>query len=205
MKHTYVIFGALALLAFASTATSAHALSVQSTSEFKTEFRNSEAEVRVKNDAWGEVKREEPKRNDDRGVTVKTDFRANTETRIRTSANWMIEKFTAAADRLERLASRIESRIAKMEAEGHTEAQAKAHVVEARAEIRLARSGIDTLPALFTEAFAQAELKGAFEDIRKQSADIKAHIKAAHSSLIQALRELKPESSIRTQVEIKSE
>jgi len=95
---------------------------------------------------------------------------------------------TATVERLGKIATRLESRIAKVDAAGGTTTDAKIFVAEARNHLALATSSI--------ALFASLDLIGDkaqenFEKVRTLAKEIKGHIREAHRSLKNAVRVLK--------------
>jgi len=95
---------------------------------------------------------------------------------------------TATVERLERIITRLESRIAKVKAAGGATTEAEAFVAEAQTHLSLAKSSI--------ALFASLDLTGQkardnFEKVRAVAAEAKGHIREAHKSLKEAIRSLK--------------
>ena len=106
----------------------------------------------------------------------------------------IIERFDAATGRLEKLADRIDSRIAKMEANKTDVTKAKELLITARAKIEIAKTStlyIDTNIASST-ATSTAALKEDFQTIKIQIEKAKEDIKAAQAALVDVVNSLKP-------------
>jgi hypothetical protein len=99
----------------------------------------------------------------------------------------------ATIERLERIIARLESRIEKFEARGGVTAGAKVYVAEAQAHIDLAKEDL--------RAFASVELTGEraqenFSRVRARAAEVKMHIRNAHTSLKNAVVSLKASAGV---------
>ncbi|MEK9171626.1 MAG: hypothetical protein AAB782_00090 [Patescibacteria group bacterium] len=96
---------------------------------------------------------------------------------------------TATVERLERIIVRLESRIAKVRGNGGAVAETEAFVAEAKNHLSLAKSSIALFVSLdLTGQKAQEN----FERVRTLAAEVKGHIREAHTSLMKAIRSLKP-------------
>lgn len=101
--------------------------------------------------------------------------------------------FSATVDRLEKIADRIESRIAKFEDKGAPTTDAVKFLAEARAHLDLADTSIS--------AFASLDLSGEllrdnFAKIRTAASEAKMHIREAHTSLMMSVRSLKASAEV---------
>jgi chromosome segregation ATPase len=116
--------------------------------------------------------------------------------RIGTFTQNVIKRFNAAIERLDTLAGRIDSRIAKIEAEGGDTAKAKELMAVAKTQLETAKistSGVELeVKALISvEASTTAEIKDEFDSLKDQIEKAKGDIKKAHSSLIEVINSLK--------------
>lgn len=94
---------------------------------------------------------------------------------------------SATIERLEKIASRIESRIEKLKAEGGVTTEAEGFVAEAKVHLSQARQGVE----IFTSIDLSADkAKENFETVRATAATVKEELKAARESLMQAARSL---------------
>ena len=103
----------------------------------------------------------------------------------------IIERFTAAINRLEKLSDRINSRIAKLEADGADMTKSKTLMVEAEAKIEVAKASV-TLIKIDETASTTAALKTSFPDLKAKIEKAKSDIKAAHAALVEVVISLKP-------------
>jgi ABC-type transporter Mla subunit MlaD len=99
------------------------------------------------------------------------------------------KKLMATIERLEGIATRVESRIEKAEALGVNASSSITALAEARSHLSEARIAL--------EAFSSVELTSEklsenFERIRAAGAEVKEHLRLAHQSLVEAIRSLKP-------------
>jgi hypothetical protein len=107
-------------------------------------------------------------------------------------AEHTVRVLSATVNRLGNIITRLESRIAKVDLAGGTTTQAKIFVAEAREHLALASSSIDTLIDLtLSDGTAQEN----FERIREIAREVKGHLREAHRSLMNAVRNLKGASS----------
>ncbi|GEM_PF-6759183 len=95
---------------------------------------------------------------------------------------------TATVGRLGKIADRLDSRIAKVDAAGGTTTDAKMFVAEAREHLSLATSSIATFASL---NLTGDKVKENFEKVRTLATEVKGHIREAHRSLKNAVRALK--------------
>lgn len=89
---------------------------------------------------------------------------------------------------LEKIISRIESRIAKIKAEGGVTAESEAFIAAAKVNLEDAKTTIDGFVNL---DLTSDKAKDNFEKVRLAAAEAKEHIRAAHQNLMKAVRLLK--------------
>lgn len=94
----------------------------------------------------------------------------------------------ATIERLENIIARIESRIEKVKAAGGNTAESERFVAEAKANLSEAKVSL--------EAFASVDLSADkarenFSRVRAVAAEVKIHLRAAHTSMMNAVRVLK--------------
>ena len=139
----------------------------------------------------------------------KTELRLKMEERMRRHAEWMVKRFNAALERLEKLAARIEARIAKLDSAGHDTAAAKASVAVARTEMAEAEANIIKLEAAFETAIENGERRPSFEEVRAIASSTRADLKSAHRALMDAVQKIKglslSDSSIKTEASAEAE
>ena len=113
----------------------------------------------------------------------------------------VIARFEAAVDRLEKLATRIESRIAKLDAESIDTTKAKELLLVAKSKIEIAKTSIGTISlnrqastttASSTNSINRDALKRFFEITKTQIEKAKTDIKVAHAALVDVINNLKP-------------
>jgi hypothetical protein len=127
-------------------------------------------------------------------LILRARLQAGAETRIRSFVGKMLERFNAAVERLEKLTLRIESRIAKMKAEGKITTNAETHIAVAKEEIAKAKVEIAKIPAVLETAF-ESEVKGRiFAELRVSTNAVQTALKNAHAALARAIASLKPGS-----------
>ncbi|MEK9185292.1 MAG: hypothetical protein AAB863_00815, partial [Patescibacteria group bacterium] len=109
----------------------------------------------------------------------------------------LTKRFDAAIERLRKLASRIESRISKMETQGINTAEAKGLLDVAKVKINLAASSTEALKLktnalLATTTASSTDLKIAFKNLKDDVKEVKDDVKAAHAALVDVINSLKP-------------
>jgi hypothetical protein len=122
----------------------------------------------------------------------------------------VIERLNAAADRLDVLTQRINSRITKMEAKNIDVKEAKNLLVTAKAKIETAKASIalitlNTDPSTSSGQAASttaSTLKSAFGVTKLQIEKAKQDLKAAHAALVDVVNSLKPGKNATTTNEI---
>jgi hypothetical protein len=125
----------------------------------------------------------------------------NATDKMKESVNKFVSKtivrFSAAANRLEILAIRIDSRIAKIKARGIDESKAEKLLADAIIKIQTAKKSISLITSSAnidsTEASSTVKaLKEAFSVTKVQIEKAKKDLSAAHAALIDVVNSLKP-------------
>ncbi len=99
----------------------------------------------------------------------------------------------ATIERLEKIMTRVESRIAKVKAEGGVTTESEKFVAEAKVHLSEAKAEL----ALFSSVTLSADkLSENILALRAASGKVKTHLKAAHASLVKATVALKPGRSV---------
>ena len=109
------------------------------------------------------------------------------------SADHTGKKLLATIERLERIASRVESRIEKVETLGGNATTSTGFLAEARAHLSEARIALEAFSSVDLSA---TKLSENFERVRAAAAEVKEHLRLAHRSLVDAIRSLKPGRSL---------
>lgn len=99
-----------------------------------------------------------------------------------------IKVFTVTIEHLENILARVESRIAKVKAEGGVTTQSEGFVAEVKTHLSAAKTDLAALSAIQITAENSTDN---FEVVREAGQKVKAHIRLAHESLMKALRSLK--------------
>lgn len=94
----------------------------------------------------------------------------------------------ATIERLEKIILRIESRIAKVEAQGGDTSESKAFVAAAKVNLADAKLAVDAFASLDLTSDKASEN---FEKVRVAAAEAKEYIRSAHQNLMMAVRSLK--------------
>ncbi len=95
----------------------------------------------------------------------------------------------ATISRLEKIVTRLDSRIAKVKADGGVTAESEAFSAQAKVHLSEARQSL----AVFASIDLSADkIQTNFEKIRTAVGQVRTHIKEAHESLMKAIRALKP-------------
>lgn len=134
-------------------------------------------------------------------------LREDIEKRIEKHAEWMIQRFNAAVERLEKLSVRIESRIAKLKAEGKNVTEAEKLVASAKIEIGQAIDGIAKIEVAFETALSAENLRGAFNEVRILADAVREDLIAAHKALMSTLpliKSLSTENSVNASTTIQT-
>lgn len=173
---TYVLMLALVVLALpvsAKEATSSLGLRA-STTERREEIKN---------------KIEDHKASSTERKASSTDRRIEMQRSLaKRKAEYTARVLTATVRRLEKIATRLDSRIAKVDAAHGTTTDAKIFVAEARRHLALASSTIATFVSL---NFSGDKAQENFEKVRTLATEVKGHIRDAHENLMKATRALK--------------
>lgn len=116
--------------------------------------------------------------------------------RIGTFTQNVIKRFNAAIERLDTLTERIDSRIAKIEADGGDTTKAKELMAVAKTQLETAKvstSGVEleVETLISVEASTTAEIRDEFDSLKDQIEKAKGDIKKAHASLIEVINSLK--------------
>lgn len=99
----------------------------------------------------------------------------------------MLTRMTAAIERLNNLADRIESRIEKSEAEGQDLTQAKNLLAEARTKIEDASAKLTTVSQNYQEILTGENLTEEFARIRELVHNLRNTIQEAHQALVEVV------------------
>jgi hypothetical protein len=97
--------------------------------------------------------------------------------------------FTATIQHLESILARVESRIAKVRAEGGAVLESETFVIEVKNHLSQAKTALNAFASIQVTSDKASEN---FEAVRKAGAEVKVHIREAHQSLMKAIRALKP-------------
>lgn len=97
--------------------------------------------------------------------------------------------FTATIGHLEDILSRVESRIAKVKAAGGDASASESFALEVKTHLAAAKAEIAAFSSIQITADKATDN---FEAVRAAGAKVKEHIKAAHESLMNAVRSLVP-------------
>lgn len=111
--------------------------------------------------------------------------------RIRAHAARMFARFNAAVERHEKLSERIDSRIKKIEAEGHPNAEPRRLLEEARGFIQEGKALLGQAKTAFENALQSEKPKEAFAAAHETLKQAEEKIKSAHASLMKTVRELR--------------
>jgi len=96
--------------------------------------------------------------------------------------------FTATIEHLENILARLESRIAKVKAEGGVTTESESFVVETKVHLTAAKTSLVAFSSIQITSDKASEN---FEAVRTAGGEVKAHLKEAHQSLVKALKALK--------------
>ena len=123
---------------------------------------------------------------------IKDERRQETERQIAKHVANMTERFTAAVKRLDVLAMRLDSRVAKVKASGKDTSVAESLIADAKANIAQAKLDIAKIPDLVTASLqASSTLVGKFVGLKTLADTINKELKTAHNDLAKAVGVLK--------------
>jgi hypothetical protein len=137
---------------------------------------------------------EQDAKREERKVEFEAKRASSTERRVEIQHNVAVRKvehttrvMTATIERLENIIARIESRIAKVKANGGATAESEGHVVEAKADLSLAKTSI---AAFATIDLSSDKAQENFERIRTAAAGAREQLRSAHEHMMLAVRTL---------------
>ncbi len=199
MKKSLVISGILAisLLPLVSLADVSASTSAEVNVQVKT---RAELEARKREE---QDKREENKDTikatiDAKKEAVKTaveERRQNVEKqvidRLKKFVANLVNRFEAAVERLNTLSTRIESRIAKLEAAGIDVTESKTLLVAAKLKIQVASSSIAQIQTK-ADAVITGDTRALYPELKSTVEQEKALIKEAQAALVEVVKSLKP-------------
>lgn len=138
----------------------------------------------------------------------KTEFKNNFDARkiaiLKRAAENTVRILHAAILRLEKIAVRIDSRIAKMEGNKIDVATAKANMIIARQKIADAKNALETAKTTIGEIEISAKnasttpniMGESNKKIKEQAKQVKESLKAAHAALVSVIKELKEKEGV---------
>lgn len=136
-----------------------------------------------------DVRREDIKNNIEQRKASSTERRLEMQEGLaKRKVEHVTKVLLATIERLEKIITRIESRIEKIQERGGDTTEAESYAALAKEDLADARIAL--------EAFASLDLSGStarenFETIRAAAAEAREHIRAAHRNLMLAVRALK--------------
>lgn len=96
----------------------------------------------------------------------------------------------ATIDRLEKIATRIESRIAKLKANGGNTTLSESFLAEGKVHLTEAKTSLSAFLAI--DLSTTARLNENIVKIREAASAVKTHLREAHASFVKAITNLKP-------------
>jgi len=111
-------------------------------------------------------------------------------------ADKMIKRLSAAIERLEKLAIRIESRIEKVKAAGGVTTAAETALAEANVKIQAAKDGLVSISATFAAAATAENPKDGVRKMQEAVQAVHAEIKTAAESLKNAVKALEGQKGV---------
>lgn len=174
--------------------------------KLKVRADDSSGSIRVQAEGKAEIENDDDESDDD-ATSTKSESRedraetkaSSTDRRIKLFRSLAERKaehagqvFLATIERLEKIADRIDSRIAKVEAEGGFATESKTFVAEARGHLAEARTNVEVFASIEFTADTASEN---FGRVRDAAVAVKMHLREAHRSLMMAVRSLKPGNS----------
>ncbi len=122
---------------------------------------------------------------------IASSTRERIKAKVADEVSHVAARLDVAYGRLLKIADRIDSRIAKLEADGKDVGEAKSHVITARAALAAAQSSIGNIKTTFATVIASDDPEGEFSKVRDLVESIKGNLKTAQSELEAAVRLLK--------------
>ena len=106
-------------------------------------------------------------------------------------------RFEGLIARLDNIAGRLQKRIDKLESEGYDMSSARASLDSARSSLSAAKNDLSGIDAKVTGAIGSVDPRGKWREVRATYLRARDHVRAAHSSLRDTIRNLKtaPQSS----------
>lgn len=124
--------------------------------------------------------------------TGQTPVATRIEERVRRFSDLMVARFEAVADRLTRIADRLESRIAKFKESGVDTVATEGYLADARVKIGLAKTEIGNISSALNTALSGDINADTFRQVRTIVGSAKQALKDAHAALVKVVVSLKP-------------
>lgn len=153
-------------------------------------------EDRMENREERMEKREERMENkEERMASTTAQREEKRDAKILAYTEKMVERLTAALDRIDRLTERVSSRIAKFSASGANTVKASQLLVVAKEKAVKARAEVAKVMPAVIVALAGDTPKESFKDAREVIKTAVEAIKSAHAALVDVIEELKGKKS----------
>lgn len=134
-------------------------------------------------------KREEAKANmAERRAEIKEEVKNK---RVDNKINAVHLRFQATIERQEGIVARIESRLAKIKADGGNTTEAEKILSEAKGHITEAKTALENLKTVAGAGAATTTPQASFESLKAASAEIQKHLKASQDSLAKLVERMK--------------
>lgn len=191
MKHRITVFIMILAVTALALPVSAKELEFETSGRFSTTSERREGERKKAEERLAST----TERRKEIRVNIEQRKASSIERRVemqRSLAKRKVEHVTkvtlATIERLEKIITRIESRIAKIQERGGDTAEAEGFVEAAKGNLADARVAVEAFAVLDLSSSTAAEN---FETVRAAAAEAKEHIRAAHRNMMMAVRALK--------------
>ncbi len=111
--------------------------------------------------------------------------------RVDNKINAVHLRFQATIERQEGIVARVESRLAKIKAEGGNTTEAEKILTEAKGHIAEAKKALENLKTIAGTNTASTTPQASFETLKNASAEIHKHLKASQDSLSKLVERMK--------------
>lgn len=164
-----------------------------STGQVREEVRNEVRQmVASTTDKIKELRDERKVQMEQKLQEIKNRYQEQRQTRVAAYMEKMINRFNAAATRLETLANRLDSHLTNLETRKVDTIEARALLVTAKTKIQVAKDSIILIQPTADSALQSIDMKATFEGVRQIIDEAKTALKVAHAALVEVIQVLKP-------------
>lgn len=164
-----------------------------STSQVREEVRNEIRQmVASTTDKIKELRDERKVQMEQKLQEIKNKYQEQRQTRIAAYMEKMINRFNAAATRLETLANRLDSHLTNLETKKVDTIEARALLVIAKTKIQVAKDSIILIQPTTDSALQSIDMKAAFDSVKQIIAATQQTLKDVHAALVDVINSIKP-------------